>query len=203
MLRKIYIERLWKIEEKTASHHYHATKERCRKKRFEIWRWTAERKTPRLILEKPCLRKARHAVSDSSDAESGIAGIEINILYTDAWASNAYAYCNIEDVTGKPSTHLKASVLILKPTEKSLFAKCLTTRRRLIEISSLVCWTSLFYCLINQSQFADAGVCRGEQNGVLIAGVPFLLSPIPFPFFSYLLLFFLTLPHPRPPPPPP
>ena len=90
MLRKIYNERLWKIEEKTASHHYHAAKERCRKETIRIWRWTAERKTSRLILERHCLRKARHAVSDSSNAESGIAGIEINILYTDAWASNAY-----------------------------------------------------------------------------------------------------------------
>ena len=42
-----------------------------------------------------------------------------------------------------------------------------------------------------------ASVRRGEQNGVIIAGVPFLLSPIPSPFF-----------HPPsfisyPPPPPP
>ena len=122
-----------------------------------------------------------------------LVGQEANILLN---------FCNIEDITGKPSTQLKAPVLILNPTEKSPFAKCLTTRRRLIESSSLVCWTSLFYCLINQSEFEDASVCRGEQNGVLIAGVPFLLSPIPFPFFSYLLLFFLTLPHPRPSPPP-
>ena len=68
-------------------------------------------------------------------------------------------------------------------TEKSSFGKCLTTRRRLTEIASLVYLTSLFYCLINQSEFAIASVRRGEQNGVIIAGVPFLHSPIPSPFF--------------------
>ena len=49
--------------------------------------------------------------------------------------------------------------------------KCLTTRRRLTEIASLVYSTSLFYCLINQSEFAVASVRRGEQNGFIIAGV--------------------------------
>ena len=112
-------------------------------------------------------------------------------------------YWNIEDITGKPSSQLKAPVLILNPTEKSSFAKCLTTPRRLIESSSLVCWTSLFYCLINQSEFADASVCRGEQNGVLIAGVPFLLSPIPFPFFFLPPSFLSYPPSPPPLPPPP
>ena len=73
-------------------------------------------------------------------------------------------YWNIEDITGKPSTQLKAPVLILNPTEKSSFAKCLTTPRRLIESSSLVCWTSLFYCLINQSEFADASVRRSGKK---------------------------------------
>ena len=36
----------------------------------------------------------------------------------------------------------------------------------------------------NQSEFADASLRRGEQNGVIIAGVPFLLSPIPSPSYS-------------------
>ena len=54
--------------------------------------------------------------------------------------------------------------------------KCLTTRSRLTEIASLVYSTSLFCCLINQSEFAVASVCRGEQNGVIIVGVHFLLS---------------------------
>ena len=68
--------------------------------------------------------------------------------------------------------------------ETSSFGKWLTTRRRLTEIASLVSWTSLFYCLINQSEFADASVRSGKQNGVIIAGIPFLLSQqIPSPFF--------------------
>ena len=44
-------------------------------------------------------------MSDSSDEESGIAGIET--FYT--------FYCSIEDITGKPSTQLKAPALILNP----------------------------------------------------------------------------------------
>ena len=50
----------------------------------------------------------------------------------------------------------------------------MTTRRRLTEIASLVYSTSLFYCLINKSEFAVTTVRRGEQNGVIFAGVPFL-----------------------------
>ena len=53
--------------------------------------------------------------------------------------------------------------------------------------------------LINQSEFAVASVRRGEQNGVIIAGVPFLLSPIPSPFFPPS--FFSFLPPPSLPPP--
>ena len=74
------------------------------------------------------------------------------------------------------------------------FGKCLTTRRRLGEIASLVYSTSLFYCLINQSEFAVAIVRRGEQNGVIVAGVPFLLSPIPSPFLPPS--FFSFFPNP-------
>ena len=61
---------------------------------------------------------------------------------------------------------------------------------------------SLFYCLINQSEFADASISRGrgEQNGVIIAGVPFLLSPIPSSFLPTSLFPFLRS---TPPPPPP
>lgn len=50
MSRKIYIESLWKIEAKTASHHYHA-------------------RGKTLFAESS-------TVSDSSDAELGIADIE-------------------------------------------------------------------------------------------------------------------------------
>ena len=48
-------------KEKTASHYYHARKKRCKNETSRIWRWTAERKKvlERLILERPCLQKAR------------------------------------------------------------------------------------------------------------------------------------------------
>ena len=85
-------------------------------------------------------------------------------------------------------------------TEKSSFRKWLITWCRLTEIASLVCWTSLFYRLINQSEFADTSVHRGEQNGFIIEGVERSLPSRsnPLSFFSSLLLFFLTLP-PTPP----
>ena len=38
-----------------------------------------------------------------------------------------------------------------------------------------------YYGSANQ-KFADASVCRNEQKGVLIAGVPYPLSPTPLPF---------------------
>ena len=83
-------------------------------------------------------------------------------------------------------------------TEKSSFRNCLITRCRLTEIASLVCWISLFFCLIATNQnLRDTSVSRGEQTGIIIAGVPFLLSPIPCPFFP--TSFFSFLPSPTPP----
>ena len=72
-------------------------------------------------------------VSDSSDAESRIAGIEIKI-YTQTpeqvtltlvgqEADILLNYCNIEDITGKPSTQLKAPVLILNPNGEIIVRK--------------------------------------------------------------------------------
>ena len=65
-------------------------------------------------------------MSDSSDEESGIAGIET--FYT--------FYCSIEDITGKPSTQLKAPALILNPNGVIVRKLFDNTRRGLTEIAS-------------------------------------------------------------------
>ena len=71
-------------------------------------------------------------VSDSSDAEFGIAGIEAFYTQTPVQVTLTLAgqdpdillnYCNIEDFSGKPSTQLKAPVLILNPTEEVIVKK--------------------------------------------------------------------------------
>ena len=106
MSRKISIESLWKIEAKTASHHCHA-------------------RGKTLFAESS-------TVSDSSDAEFGIAGIQAFYTQTPVQVTLTLAgqdpdillnYCNIEDISGKPSTQLKVPVLILIPRKKSSFRK--------------------------------------------------------------------------------
>ena len=67
----------------------------------------------------------------------------------------------IEDITGKPNTQL--NVMILNPNGEVIERKMFDNMTQ-PEIASLVCWTSLFYCLINQSEFADASVRRSEQK---------------------------------------
>ena len=71
-------------------------------------------------------------VSDSSDAEFGIAGIQAFYTQTPVQVTLTLAgqdpdillnYCNIEDISGKPSTQLKVPVLILIPRKKSSFRK--------------------------------------------------------------------------------
>ena len=106
MSRKISIESLWKIEAKTASHHYHA-------------------RGKTLFAESS-------KVSDSSEAEFGIAGIQAFYTQTPVQVTLTLAgqdpdillnYCHIEDISGKPSTQLKVPVLILIPRKKSSFRK--------------------------------------------------------------------------------
>ena len=106
MSRKICIESLWKIEAKTASHQYHA-------------------RGKTLFAESS-------TVSDSSDAEFGIAGIQAFYTQTPVQVTLTLAgqdpdillnYCNIEDISGKPSTQLKVPVLFLIPRKKSSFRK--------------------------------------------------------------------------------
>ena len=71
-------------------------------------------------------------MSDSSDAEFGIAGIQAFYTQTPVQVTLTLAgqdpdillnYCNIEDISGKPSTQLKVPVLILIPRKKSSFRK--------------------------------------------------------------------------------
>ena len=163
-----------------------------KKERLESDGEQLKEKRPAKVNSRKTLFAKSSTVSDSSDAESGIAGIETFYTQTPEQVTLTLAgqdtdillnYCSIEDIMGKPSTQLKAPTLILNPNGQVIVRKCLTTRRRLTEIASLVYSTSLFYRLINQSEFAVASVRRGEQNGVIIAGVPFLLSPIPSPLF--------------------
>ena len=65
-------------------------------------------------------------MSDSADAESGVAGIEtfytqtseqVKLTLTGQDADILSNYCNVEDITGKRSTQLEAPTLM----EKSLF----------------------------------------------------------------------------------
>ena len=69
-------------------------------------------------------------MSDSLDAESGIAGIETYYTQTPEQVTLTVAgqdadillnYCSIEDITGKPSTQLKAPALILNPNGEVMF----------------------------------------------------------------------------------
>ena len=64
-------------KQKTASHHYHARKKRCiRKKRLESDREQLKEKSPGEVNSRKTLFAESLTVSDSSDEESGIADIE-------------------------------------------------------------------------------------------------------------------------------
>ena len=119
-----------------------------RKKRLEPDGEQLKEKSPGKVNSGKTLFRESSTVSDSSDAESGIAGIEtfykqtpeqVTLTLSGQDADIFVIYCNMENIKGKPSTQLKAPVLILILTERSSFGKCLTTRRRLTEIASLVC----------------------------------------------------------------
>ena len=71
-------------------------------------------------------------MSNSSDAESGIAGIEtfytqtpeqVTLTLAEQDADILLNYCGIEDTTGKPSTQLKAPALSLKPNGEVIVRK--------------------------------------------------------------------------------
>ena len=83
-----------------------------------------EKSPGKLILERLTLFAESSTVSDSSEAESGITGVETFYTQTPEQVALTLSgqdsdlslnYCSIEDITGKPSTQLKASALILNP----------------------------------------------------------------------------------------
>ena len=95
-----------------------------RKKRLASDGEQLKEKRPGKVNSRKTLFVKSSTVSDSSDAESGIAGIETFYTQTPEQVTLTFAgqdadillnYCSIEDITGKPSTQLKAPVLILNP----------------------------------------------------------------------------------------
>ena len=103
-----------------------------RKKRLESDGEQLKEKRPGKVNSRKTLFAKRSTVSDSSDAESGIAGIETFYTQTPEQVTLTLAgqdadillnYCSIEDITGKPSTQLKALALILKPNGEVIVRK--------------------------------------------------------------------------------
>ena len=95
-----------------------------RKKRLESDSEQLKEKSPGKVNSRKTLFAESSTVSDSSDAESGIAGIETFYTQTPEQVTLTLAgqdadillnYCSIEDITGKPSIQLKAPALILNP----------------------------------------------------------------------------------------
>ena len=147
-------------------------KKRCKKETSRIWRWTGGK-----VNSRKALFAESSKVGDSSDIESGSASIETFYTQTPEQVTLTLAgqdadillnYCSIEDITGNPSTQFKAPALILNPDGEVIVRKMFDNTTQ-AEIASLACWTSLFYFLINQSEFASASVRRGEQSGVITA----------------------------------
>ena len=95
-----------------------------RKKRLKSDVEQLKEKSPGKVNSRKTLFVESSTVSDSSDAESGIAGIETFYTQTPEQVTLTLAgqdadillnFCGIEDITGKPSTQLKAPALILNP----------------------------------------------------------------------------------------
>ena len=103
-----------------------------RKKRLESDGEQRKEKSPGKVNSRKILFAESSTVSDSSEAESGIAGIETFYTQTPEQVTFTLAgqdagillnYCNIEDITGKPSTQLKVPVLILNPNGEVIVRK--------------------------------------------------------------------------------
>ena len=103
-----------------------------RKKRLESDGEQLKEKRPGKVNSRKTLLAKSSTVSDSSDAESGIAGIEAFYTQTPEQVTLTLAgqdadillnYCSMEDITGKPSTQLKAPVLILNPNGEVIVRK--------------------------------------------------------------------------------
>ena len=98
-----------------------------RKKRLEFYNEQLKEKSPGKTLF-----AESSTVSDSWDAESGIAGIQTFYTQTPVQVTRTLAgqdadillnNCNVEDIMGKLSTELKAPLLILNPNGEVIFRK--------------------------------------------------------------------------------
>ena len=103
-----------------------------RKKRLESDGEQLKEKSPGKVNSRKILFAESSTVSDSSEAESGIAGIETFYTQTPEQVTLTLAgqdagillnHCNMEDITGKPSTQLKAPVLIFNPNGEVIVRK--------------------------------------------------------------------------------
>ena len=103
-----------------------------RKKHLESDGEQLKEKSPGKVNSRKTLFVERSTVSDSLDAESGISGIETFYTQTPEQVTLTLAgqdadillnYCSIEDITGKPSTQLKAPALSLKPNGEVIVRK--------------------------------------------------------------------------------
>ena len=103
-----------------------------RKKSLESDGEQLKEKSPGKVNSRKILFAESSTVSDSSETESGIAGIKTFYTQTPEQVTLRLAgqdagillnYCNIEDITGKPSTQLKAPVLILNPNGEVIVQK--------------------------------------------------------------------------------
>ena len=103
-----------------------------RKKRLESDGEQLKEKSPGKVNSRKILFAESSTVSDSSETESGIAGIktfytqtpeQVTLILAGQDAGILLNYCNIEDITGKPSTQLKAPVLILNPNGEVIVRK--------------------------------------------------------------------------------
>ena len=103
-----------------------------KKERLESDGEQLKEKRPGKVNSRKILFVKSSTVSDSSDAESWIAGIETFYTQTPEQVTLTLAgqdadillnYCSIEDITGKPSTQLKALALSLKPNGEVIVRK--------------------------------------------------------------------------------
>ena len=103
-----------------------------RKKRLESDGERLKEKSPGKVNSRKTLFRESSTVSDSSDAESGIAGIETFHTQTPEQVTLTLSRqdtdillndCNMENITGKPSTQLKAPVLILNANGEVIVRK--------------------------------------------------------------------------------
>ena len=103
-----------------------------RKKRLESDGEQLKEKSPGKVNSRKTLFRESSTVSDSSDVESGIAVIEtfytqtpqqVTLTLSGQDADILLNYCNMENIAGKPSTQLKAPVLILNSNGEIIVRK--------------------------------------------------------------------------------